>query len=410
MMKRKSRVAGLPAEFRLRRAGMWMAAIGAALVATAAGAHAAGREDRAYTIGNYPVEARAANAVAAKDKAIGDGQQAAFRSLLKRIVPVTAYNRLSKLKTVKAADYIDGVSVRSERNSSTEYIASYDFVFQAESVRRLLDQESIPFLDRQAPPITLVPIYHGSAGRGDAVEDARSSDVWLYAWKGLDLANSLTPVVLKASAKELRSETVKALAAGDGAALRALSGEHKTETLVVAVLEPDAAKKRARVLLVGRDAVAGFSLVRNYRIDNGDLNYTAELAAVVSLGVLEGRWKAINVRTSAAAPSVDFARRPTAQPMPSSSGPASPRPQPAAQTDGVVRFAIEFRSMAEWQDISRKISGTPNVSELDVEGLSGRGARVSLRYPGGTQALAQALSIQGLDLRNSGGGWLLTQR
>ena len=47
-----------------------------------------------YTVGNYPVDAQAANAVAAKDKALAEGQQAAFRSLLKRVVPVTDYERL----------------------------------------------------------------------------------------------------------------------------------------------------------------------------------------------------------------------------------------------------------------------------------------------------------------------------
>src|SRR5689334_605703 len=53
--------------------------------------------DAAYTVANYPVDATAANAVAAKDQALAEGQQAAFRSLLKRIVPVTAYKQLTKM-------------------------------------------------------------------------------------------------------------------------------------------------------------------------------------------------------------------------------------------------------------------------------------------------------------------------
>src|SRR5262249_15930006 len=51
-------------------------------------------EDAVFTVCNYPVEARADNAVAAKSKALSDGQQAAFRSLLKRLVPVNSYPRL----------------------------------------------------------------------------------------------------------------------------------------------------------------------------------------------------------------------------------------------------------------------------------------------------------------------------
>ena len=93
--------------------------------------------DAVYTVGNYPVEATAANAVAAKDQALADGQQAAFRSLLKRLVPVTAYKQLTRVSDVKAGDLVSGVSVRSERNSATDYIASLDFSFQADAVRAL---------------------------------------------------------------------------------------------------------------------------------------------------------------------------------------------------------------------------------------------------------------------------------
>src|SRR5262249_6404552 len=98
----------------------------------------AAEEDVPLTGRNYPLEARADNAVSAKNKALADGQQAAFRSLLKRLVPVTAYQQLRGLRQVPAGDLVEGVRVRSERNSSTDYIASLDFTFQAKGVRDLL--------------------------------------------------------------------------------------------------------------------------------------------------------------------------------------------------------------------------------------------------------------------------------
>ncbi len=63
----------------------------ALLARRAAGGARRAPPDAVFTVANYPVEARADNAVAAKDRALADGQQAAFRSLLKRLVPVTAY-------------------------------------------------------------------------------------------------------------------------------------------------------------------------------------------------------------------------------------------------------------------------------------------------------------------------------
>ena len=66
--------------------------------------------------------------------------------------------------------------------------------------------------------------------------------------------------------------------------------------------------------------------------------------------------------------------------------------------------------MGEWQQISRQLADTPDVTDLDVEGLSGRGARVTLHYPSGPQGLALALAQQGLILRNVSGGWVLAPR
>jgi hypothetical protein len=357
-------------------------------------ATAASADDKVFVIGNYPVEARAADAVTAKEKAIAEGQQAAFRSLLKRLVPVTAYSRLSELRDTKVGDLVAGFSVRSERNSSTEYIASYDFTFQADAVRNILEAEGIPFLDRQAEPLTLILAYRAPAGAeapSEAFSDARGSDTWLYAWKALDLSNALTPIALKPLKKETPPDAIQAVLDGDPSAMRALAADYQASLAVVALLEPEAGVGRMRVTLAGRDAAGAFSLARSYRLSSGDLAYTSEAAAVVSLGIIEGRWKAVAARSDSG-----HGRPGLAAAVPAASG---------------LRIAVEFNNMTQWQVISRQLAQTPNVSDLEVEGLSARGARLSLRYPGGPERLAAALAEYGLTLRaTGGGGWLLTAR
>jgi hypothetical protein len=393
-----------------RRCGIRRILLAGSIVAiSAVPAFAAPKEDRVFTIGNYPLEAREANAVAAKDKAIAEGQQAAFRSLLKRLVPVTSYKRLGQLKGTNTGDLIESFAVRSERNSSTAYIASYDFVFSPDPVRRLLDKEGIPYLDRQAPTVTIVPAYRVAPEAAKQLPQtfsaAAGSDAWLYAWKALDLGNALTPASLQPLKPEVHADTVRALAEGDFGMLRTLSQAYGTEAVVLAVLEPEVGQKKLNVVLVGRDAVQNLYLKRTYRID-GDLAYTAELAAVISLAILEGRWKAINVRgtpTAAAA-----AWQPGGQsPGYETGGQAAPIGQPAT---GPVTIAVVFHGMVEWQEISRLLAHTPSIGGLEVLGLSARRARVSLSYPGGPQNLALALAQQGLILENTGEEWLLTRR
>jgi hypothetical protein len=335
--------------------------------------------DNVYTIANYPIEARAENAVAAKEKALADGQQAAFRSLLKRLVPVTAFAQARRLSSIKGADLIEGVKVRSERNSSTDYIASFDFSFHAKNVRDLLRREGVPFTDEQAPAVTLVPVWRPAPGQAP-----REDVAWTDVWKSLDLENALTPVKLRPVTKGLRPETVNALATGDFNAMRTLAAEYNSEYVVLVLAESDKGTGRLRVTVTGRDAVGALTLERSYRVDGEDLAYPSELAAVVTLRTLEGRWKATKVQGVFA-----------------SAGTAGGR-----ATDFLI--AVEFRGMAEWQEISRKLSATPGVEELDVAGLSARGARVTLRYAEGPQQLADELTRRGLVLRSAGGNWVLS--
>lgn len=347
-----------------------VSAVMAAMLLTTAG-HAA---DNVYTIANYPVEASAENAVAAKDMAIADGQQAAFRSLLKRLVPVTQFPKLQKLASVRAAELVEGVKVRSERNSRTDYIASFDFAFQAKSIRDLLRREGIPFVDEQAPTVTLVAVWRGPGSDNAA---------WTNVWRGLDLENALAPVNLQPLRPDVGADAVEGIARADPSAMRAFAGAYASEHLVVAVAQQEAGKMK--LVLVGRDAVGPLYLERAYRLD-ADAGYTRELSAVIALRTLEGRWKAIKA----------------------TGGGGSTLSASAGSVDLLI--AVEFRGMAEWQDISRKLGGTPGVEELDVAGLSARGARVTLRYGGNAEQLAGELARRGLVLRSNGGTWVLSSR
>ena len=116
------------------------------------------------TVGNYPVEARADNAVAVKDRAPSEGQQPPLLALAPPGAG-TAFQRLKQLPAVRAGDLLEGVKVRAERNSATDYIASLDFSFQSKGVRDLLRREGIPFTDEQAPVSPWFPFGSPPAAR-----------------------------------------------------------------------------------------------------------------------------------------------------------------------------------------------------------------------------------------------------
>jgi len=342
-----------------------------------------------YTVANYPVEASADNAVAAKQQALADGQQAAFRSLLKRIVPVTAYKQLTRVSNVKAADLVSGVTVRSERNSATAYIANLDFSFQPDGVRSLLSRQGIPFVDEQAAPVTVVT----ASLQGDPATIANDNGIWHRAWTGLDLDHTITPVSIADLKPEIQSDTLAKVLAGDDAGLRALNAAYGAKLIILAAVEPDLAAKKLTVTLAGRDTVGKILLKRTYRISDGDVDYASQLAAVVALGVLEGRWKATKSGAATTAPQA-----------------AGDTPVWEASTGSGgddVTFVAEFSSPGQWDQIRTQLLDTPGIDSLNILSVSDHDANITLKFVGGIRGLANTLGARGLRFANTETGWVL---
>lgn len=337
--------------------------------------------EKAFTIANYPVSARADNAVAAKKRAIADGEAAAFRSLLKRLVPVTAYSQLQRLRSVKSSLMLDGYAVRSERNSATEYIASLDYIFAAESVRKVLGTNGIPFVDHQAPKVVLIPAFLKAPG----AKPENKLGAWGKIWTSLDVRNTLTPLSVQPLKGVIHPDTVDMLRKGDTNAERIIATEYKSERVVAAVAVVDKAAKRLHVTLTGRDAVGPLSWKYSYRLVDNDVAYAMEYAAVVSLGVLEGRWKSTQVAKRGGVTAF--------------SGPDVP-----------LTIRVNFNNVADWYSIRDMLQRTTGVAELREDSVSDRGANISLRFPGGGETLATALSHKGLALTHNGLDWTLSRQ
>ena len=359
---------------------------------------AAAADNSIFTVGSYPVDAHASDAVAAKTLAIADGQRAALRSLLKRLVPVTAYPRLRKLQLTKPDALLDGISVRSERNSSTEYIANLDFAFRPDAVRALLERENLPFVDTQAPPLTLVPVWQSA----EMPIPGLQADAWRTAWTNVDIAHALTPVKLEVLKPGVHPDTLAALAKGDTTMLRTFASEYSnSERLVAAILTPLPKERKLQVTLVGRDAVGSIAWIKAYRFDAEDPTYAVELAAVVSLGVLEGRWKASGGHLQGPV------REPGATMATATIGDGASATSGSNGSDD-LRLSVEYQSIGEWANISKRLSQVPGVENIDVAGMSGRSARITLRYPDGVERLAMVAPQHGLSLRQNSAGWVLS--
>ena len=380
---------------RLERVGEMTRAqfVAATLIVCFGGCWTAAEAASPYTVGNYPVDATANDAVAAKTQGMLDAKKGAFRYLLKRLVAVDAYRRLPELPLPAIEDLLEDVSVRSEQNSPTEYVASLDFGFRAGAVRQLLASQGLPYLDKPAPVLTIIPAFAVPEG-GKPISLQAGQLAWRQAWTSLDLVHSLTPVKLAVAGPSSTNDTFLKLGAGDRSKLGVVQAESSAGKLLLAIASPSADGSKLTVTLIGEDWAGPIELRRTYRLYFKDLAYTSEFATVIALGVLEGRWKMSQGVSGAGAETVAATGW-----VPAGDAPGG-APQP-------VRFTAEFDSLQQWQQIRSRLGQLAGPENLQVGALSSRGAEVTLGFPGGPDALQQRLASEGMTLFDAGGHLVL---
>jgi hypothetical protein len=349
----------------------------AAIPAFASAAEAKG--PTIYTISKVAVTADADNAVAAKEKALAQAQQAALRALLSRMTPWSAHAKLPVLPNEMVERMVEGFAVRRESNSTTRYIASLDFSFEPNAVRDILNRFGLPYTDQQAPQVLLLPVMiEGGALRPP------TKNAWYDALTDVDFEHALAPLRLAPPRTDLTAQMIGDLSGSSRNLLETLAYQYRAENLVLAAADVDPQATQLRMRLVGQDAVGPFALDRTFRIQQGDIEGTAKMAAAIAVKVIEGRWKTTRLASQGAL-----------------AGPAD------LQT---VVLTAEFSGLKAWQEMRKRLAKVPGLQGMEVKALNARGANLTVDFPGGAERLAQAAQSQGLALEQRGQQWILVTR
>ena len=177
----------------------------------AAGAQAA---DSLYEVAKISVDITAQDAVAARDEGMAEAQMRAVKIVLQRLLPLSAQDQIPEFTPEDIEGLVNGVSIRSEQNSTTRYIATLDVSVNEPGIKKLLQDQAIPYSESRAPSISILPLVIA----GGSVK-SEGGEGWRQALEQLDLAHSATPATILRPRPGLSLDTVKAVLAGDAQAL-----------------------------------------------------------------------------------------------------------------------------------------------------------------------------------------------
>jgi len=379
--------------FRLKR---WSRIAGVALPLLAMPALAAGVQavDSLYEVAKISVDVTAKDAVAARDEGMAEAQMRAVKIVLQRLLPLSAQDQIPEFAPEDIEGLVNGVSIRSEQNSTTRYIATLDVSVSEPAIKKLLQDQAIPYSESRAPSISILPLVIA----GGNVK-SEGGEGWRQAFEQLDLAHSATPATILRPRPGLSLDTVKAVLAGDAQALASMQADYGYGPLVLAVGE--AAKGEFVTRLAGTDSVGVINFGRSDKL-SADAQTIAREAAATAFGIIENRWK---VSQAPEASPTDVKYEEGAGASAAEQGAA-----PKGEVPRNVVAQVEFSSLKDWQDIRGRLMNVAGIEALEVNTLSARGASVTFDYAGSLGHLQEVLGQNGFEFGDREGTFVLRSR
>jgi hypothetical protein len=345
-----------------------MAAFAAiALVLVQAGGALAQSADL-WTVANIPVDATGASPSAAKEAALAQGRQKAWTEVFRRITPSSEWQRQPPLTPEQLEPMVKSFDISGEKHSSTRYLASVTYVFNAASVRTALRSSGTQFSESKAKPVLVVALT-GSAWQPDSA--------WGKAWATQSRRGRLVPVSVPNGDAQDRTALATVSGAADWAVVKPLADRYGASAVLVATANKGATGLGVTTTLIKPDGKTPRS--GSYAAKAGEDELTlANRAAGTIADSLQEDWK----RTT----SVDYGQQAS------------------------INVAVPFGSLAEWVSMKRNLQATKLIQVLAVEEINMRSARLRLDYAGKVDQLQTALAQSNLALTSdSQGNWTLSR-
>ena len=356
------------------------------------------RGEAVFTVAHVPIDAEAASSAEARELAIAAGQRDALEILLRRLTVEGA--SLPAPAEDSIAAMVAGFEIDRELVSTTRYRASLTVDFDPAEVRRLLRESGVAYAETVSKPVLVVAVQRDPGG----ILLWEDGNRWRRAWEERPPHGGLVPILLPlGDIIDLGAVAAKRALASDAEALGALGRLYGTSEVAVAVAglsgssavaKPSAPAEADTEGADGEASAAGRALTLSLRrIAAGD-----ELAVAQTLigragesersllergtdrvvTLLEDAWKAANL--------IRY------------------------DEDHVLQATVPIASLGEWVSIQRRLGALAMVAAVEIDSLSLREGRLTLRYHGSADQLRLALDQSDLALTPLADEWMLGPR
>jgi hypothetical protein len=334
-----------------------------------------------FQVSGIEVDATAADAVAAREQALLQGQMEGLRRLMRRLVPAEEHARLPSVGPAQIERYVQNFEIADEQVATNRYLAQLTVRYEPDAVRQLLQGAAFAYAETVSEPIVVLPVYRTSESAQLWPED----NPWWQAWaEHLDSERLLRLVLPLGDLQDMAAVTADQAMTGDPDALTALGRRYGSDDLLVVIATarggaatgPAASEPPVLELEMRRVGIQQANPAETFVGRPGQTLEELMAEAVIGLqDTLDERWKNANLL----------------------------RYDQAA----VMVVDIPIARLSDWVEISRGLDGLTEVADVEIAAFARDNVRAEIRYIGDQFRLEEALRRIGLGLSREGESWLL---
>lgn len=192
----------------------------------------ASTDTKMFSASGIRVDVTAENAAKAREKALLDGQKRALMIVMERLTPSFVLERLPELIPDDIVNMVQDMSVSSEKTSSVRYMATLEIRFNADSVRKILKDNGLPFVRTSGKPLLILPLYKKSASASPVLWE--DDNAWLRAWINRPQNSYMVPLfVPMGELSDVRTLSAEQVVKGDLNAAKRLAARYEAQGILI---------------------------------------------------------------------------------------------------------------------------------------------------------------------------------
>ncbi len=376
--------------------------------------------DTTYTVEGVEADARAKNAVMAREKALADAQVKAYRMLAGKLLPPEQMATFKDIDADTASMLVQDFEVTNEQLSTTRYKGTFTIRFRPNAVRGQLGSRGGAVAGSQIPgtqqgqvkPVLVLPFleYNGRTMLWS------ENNPWMAAWKRTPSDRSMQQqaVVPLGDAQDISKLNDEVGLRADPMRIQELATRYGADDVAFAIAtsEPVSTTGGRLTINIYKNAFEGPVFVRKFSIDQipGELEEQLyNRAAMQVKAILRQNWKtntaAYDPITSYSGQTPQNSASRTAAPQTmygrnqQQAAPPVPYTRPALGTAQSYNAIARYASAQDWVRMKNTLDRVYGMQAVMVRTLKPREAALEIRYAGTLPALQLALQNAGISMR-----------